>query len=136
MADSTFKRFVEVGRVVLLKSGPHAGKIAVIAEIIDHNRAIIDGPTTGVPRHAFPYRHLTLTQFRLPKLPRGAGSGAISKQLTAEDIVEKWNKAPWATKRAAVEKRKSLNDFERFKTFVAKKGRRDVVRKAIKAAKA
>lgn len=24
--------------VVLLRSGPHAGKIAVIAEIIDHNR--------------------------------------------------------------------------------------------------
>lgn len=55
LQDSTFKRFVEVGRgtidydlcraegakvliVVLLKSGPSAGKIAVIAEIIDHNR--------------------------------------------------------------------------------------------------
>lgn len=35
---STFKRFVEVGRVVLLKQGPSEGKIAVISEIIDHNR--------------------------------------------------------------------------------------------------
>lgn len=35
---STFKRFVEVGRVVLVNDGPSAGKIAVIAEIIDHNR--------------------------------------------------------------------------------------------------
>lgn len=78
---------------------------------------------------------MTLTQFRLTKLPRGAGSGVILKHLTTEGIVDKWNKAAWATKRAAVEKRKSLNDFERFKTFVAKKGRRDVVRKSIKAAK-
>ncbi|KAF9652382.1 hypothetical protein BDM02DRAFT_3266443 [Thelephora ganbajun] len=134
-SESTFKRFVEVGRVVLLRSGPHAGKTAVIAEIIDHNRAIIDGPATGIPRHAFPYRHLTLTPFRLPKLPRGAGSGTVLKQLTSEGIVEKWNKSTWATKRTAIEKRKSLNDFERFKTFVAKKSRRDVVRKSVKAAK-
>lgn len=33
-----FKRFVEVGRVVLVNDGPSAGKLAVIAEIIDHNR--------------------------------------------------------------------------------------------------
>ena len=99
-------------------------------------QAIVDGPATGVPRHAFPYRHLTLTPFRLPKLPRGAGSGTVLKQLKNEGIVEKWSKSTWATKRAAVEKRGSLNDFERFKTFVAKKARRDVVRKGIKAAKA
>jgi hypothetical protein len=37
-APSTFKRFVEVGRVVLVNDGPNAGKLAVIAEIIDHNR--------------------------------------------------------------------------------------------------
>ena len=35
---STFKRFVEVGRVVLVNEGPSAGNLAVIAEIIDHNR--------------------------------------------------------------------------------------------------
>ena len=35
---STFKRFVEVGRVVLVNEGPSAGKLAVIVEIIDHNR--------------------------------------------------------------------------------------------------
>ncbi|KIJ89604.1 hypothetical protein K443DRAFT_158983 [Laccaria amethystina LaAM-08-1] len=44
--ESNFKRFVEIWQVVLLKSGPFSGKIAVIAEIIDHNRTIIDGSTT------------------------------------------------------------------------------------------
>jgi large subunit ribosomal protein L14e len=61
--ESNFKRFVEVGRgearisafhecklmylpVVLLKSGPHAGHIAVIAEIIDHNR--VSGLIAGI----------------------------------------------------------------------------------------
>ncbi|CAL1708413.1 unnamed protein product [Somion occarium] len=134
--ESTFKRFVEVGRVVLLKSGPYEGHIAVIAEIIDHNRAIIDGPTTGVPRQSFPYRHLTLTPLKLSKLPRAAGTGVVRKNIEADGIVEKWNKSSWAQRRAAIEKRRSLNDFERFAVMLAKKARGDRVRKAIKAAKA
>ncbi|KAJ3852059.1 ribosomal protein L14-domain-containing protein [Lentinula lateritia] len=134
--DSTFKRFVEVGRVVLLKSGPYAGKIAVVAEIIDHNRAIIDGPTTSVPRQSFPYKHLTLTPLALTKLPRGSRSGTIKKHLEKEGTLTKWNNSEWAKKRAAVEKRRSLNDFARFSVMLEKKKRRDGVRKAVKALKA
>ncbi|EPQ53804.1 60S ribosomal protein L14, partial [Gloeophyllum trabeum ATCC 11539] len=131
---SVFKRFVEVGRVVLLNSGPHAGQIAVIAEIIDHNRAIIDGPLTNVPRQSFPYRHLTLTPLVLTKLPRGAGTGVIRKQLEKEATLDKWANSAWAKKRAAVQKRRTLSDFERFKVMLLKKSRRDVVRKAVKKA--
>ncbi|KAJ3751167.1 ribosomal protein L14-domain-containing protein [Lentinula detonsa] len=134
--DSTFKRFVEVGRVVLLKSGPYTGKIAVIAEIIDHKRAVIDGPTTSVPRQSYPYKHLTLTPLALTKLPRGSRSGAIKKQLEKEDTLTKWNNSEWAKKRAAVEKRRGLNDFARFSVMLEKKKRRDGVRKAVKASKA
>ncbi|OCH86308.1 60S ribosomal protein L14 [Obba rivulosa] len=129
--ESNFKRFVEVGRVVLLNAGPYEGRIAVIAEIIDHNRAIIDGPTTGVPRQSFRYRHLSLTPFVLTKLPRGARSGAIRKQLEKEGTVAKWEASSWAQKRAAIAKRRSLNDFARFQVMLAKKQRRDQVRKTL-----
>lgn len=37
-SESTFKRYVEVGRVVLISDGPFEGKLATIVEIIDHNR--------------------------------------------------------------------------------------------------
>jgi large subunit ribosomal protein L14e len=143
-------------QVVLLKSGPHAGRIAVIAEIIDHNRvirlgvalpstiwadiqtrqAIIDGPTTGVPRQSYPYKHITLTPLALTKLPRGAGSGVIRKQLEKEATIAKWEQSSWARKRAAVEKRRSLNDFGRFSVMLAKKVRRDMVRKNLVKARA
>ncbi|KAK7437382.1 hypothetical protein VKT23_018627 [Stygiomarasmius scandens] len=129
---SNFKRFVEVGRVVLLTSGPSAGKIAVIAEIIDHNRAIVDGPLSSVPRQAFPYKHMILTNIALTKLPRAAGTGVIKKQMEAEAIVTKWNNSAWAKKRAAVEARRSLNDFGRFSVMLEKKRRRDQVRKSLK----
>ncbi|KAG6917496.1 hypothetical protein DXG01_002360 [Tephrocybe rancida] len=135
MPESNFKRFVEVGRVVLLKAGPYSGKIAVIAEIIDHNRAIIDGPNTSVPRQSYPYKHLSLTPLKLAGLPRAAGTGTVHKVAAKEAIVEKWEKSSWAQKRAAVEKRRSLNDFGRFSVMLAKKQRRDVVRKAVFKAK-
>ncbi|KAK7033636.1 hypothetical protein VNI00_012636 [Paramarasmius palmivorus] len=134
--SSNFKRFVEVGRVVLLKSGPYAGKIAVIAEIIDHNRAIIDNPLSNVPRQAFPYKHLVLTPLTVSTLPRGATTGIVKKYLEKEATLEKWQKSSWAQKMAAVEKRRALNDFGRFKVMVEKKQRRDLVRKAVKKTKA
>ena len=139
--------------MVLLKTGPYEGRVAVIAEIIDHNRvrsfdffesrrnrlrhfeqAIIDGPTTGVPRQSFPYRHLILTPLKLTKLPRGAGTGAVKKLIESEAIIQKWEKSSWAQKRAAVAKRRSLTDFERFTVMLAKKARSDQVRKSVKAA--
>ncbi|KAF9056998.1 translation protein SH3-like domain-containing protein [Panaeolus papilionaceus] len=131
MTESNFKRFVEVGRVILIKSGPAAGKIAVIVEIIDQNRAIIDGPTTDVPRQSFPFKHVTLTPFKLAALPRAAGSSTVKKYLEKEGVVEKWNQSTWAQKRVAVEKRRSLNDFARFNVLLLQKQRRDVVRKAL-----
>ncbi|KAL5514357.1 hypothetical protein ACEPAG_2445 [Sanghuangporus baumii] len=118
---STFKRFVEVGRVVLLNSGESEGKIAVIVEIIDHNRAIVDNPLTDVPRQAFRYRHMTLTPLTVPKLPRGAGSGVVKKRLEAGKILEKWTNSPWAKRIDAVKKRRGLNDFGRFKAMVQRK---------------
>ncbi|EDR01236.1 60S ribosomal protein L14, partial [Laccaria bicolor S238N-H82] len=111
--ESNSKRFVEVGRVVLLKSVPFSGKIAVIAEIIDHNRAIIDGPTTGVPRQPSPYKHLTLTPLKLSGLPRGAGTKKVRKEVEKEAIVDKWDTSSWAQKRIAVQKRLALTDFGR-----------------------
>ncbi|KAK9768770.1 hypothetical protein K7432_000291, partial [Basidiobolus ranarum] len=75
MTQDSFKRIVEVGRVVLLNHGPEAGKLAVIVEILDHNRAIVDGPTTGVSRQAYAYRRLTMTPLVVKRLPRWVGSG-------------------------------------------------------------
>jgi hypothetical protein len=33
-----YKRFVEIGRVVLVNNGPDAGKLAVIVDVLDQNR--------------------------------------------------------------------------------------------------
>jgi large subunit ribosomal protein L14e len=88
-----------------------------------------------VPRQSYPYKHLTLTPLRLTKLPRAAGTGVVRKQVEAEGVVEKWEKSAWAQKRASVEKRRALTDFQRFVVMIAKKRRSDSVRKSVRAAK-
>ncbi|EIW71135.1 50S small subunit ribosomal protein L14e [Tremella mesenterica] len=127
---SNFKRFVEVGRVVLVNEGPSAGKLAVIVEIIDHNRALIDGPTTSVPRQPFSYRNLILTPYTLARLPRGAGSGPVKKAIEKAGVMEKWEASGWAKKLAARQLRTTSNDFDRFQIQLAKRARRDLVSKA------
>ncbi|GAA5962349.1 hypothetical protein JCM5350_000384 [Sporobolomyces pararoseus] len=134
-SDTTFKRYVEVGRVVLVNDGPSAGKLATIVEIIDHNRALIDGPSTGVPRQSFTYRRLVLTPYVLKKLPRAAGTSTVKKVFDASEVVAKWEKSAWAQKRKATEQRRNLSDFDRFNVMLLKKQRRRLVQAAAAKAK-
>ncbi|KAN0059630.1 hypothetical protein ACQY0O_008199 [Thecaphora frezii] len=136
MGAQSFKRYVEVGRVVLLNDGPNEGKLAVVAEIIDHNRAIIDGPSTGVERQAFAYKHLTLTPFVVKALPRAAGTSTVKKYFEKENIAERWANSAWAKKRAAFQTRRAGSDFDRFQVAQLKKQRRHVLQPAVKKASA
>ncbi|CAG8580094.1 5085_t:CDS:2 [Funneliformis caledonium] len=129
--NRAFKRLVEVGRVVFIDSGEDAGKLAVIVEIIDHNRALIDGPSTGVARHAHAFRGMTLTDLVVRGFPRGAGSKIIKKYFDKEDILIKWNKSTWARKLDNRTRRAALTDFDRFKLLKFKKQRRFIVQSEI-----
>ncbi|CAG8628346.1 12670_t:CDS:2, partial [Dentiscutata heterogama] len=125
--SSSFKRFVEVGRVVFINYGEDAGKLAVIVDIIDHNRALIDGPTTGVARHSHAFRRLTLTDLVIKGFPRGGRSSIVRKYFEKEEILEKWNQTAWAKKLENRKKKAALTDFDRFKLLKLKKQRRRVV---------
>ncbi|QEU59409.1 Rpl14b/Rpl14a [Kluyveromyces lactis] len=123
-------RLVEVGRVVLVKQGQSAGKLATIVEIIDQKRALIDGPTTGVPRQAINLGQVVLTPLTFT-VPRGAKSATISKKWAAAGVSEKWATSSWAKKIAQRERRAALSDFERFQVLVLKKQKRYAVKKAV-----
>ncbi|EAW08744.1 60S ribosomal protein eL14 [Aspergillus clavatus NRRL 1] len=138
MADIDVKvaqwKLVEVGRVVLIRSGPFTGKLAAVVEIIDHKRVLVDGPSTEenkiVPRHALPLAHVTLTHFVIPKLPRAAGTGPVKKLWEKNEIDGKWAKTSIAQKTDRAERRKNLTDFERFKVLRLRKQARYEVQKA------
>ncbi|ORY79095.1 60S ribosomal protein L14 [Protomyces lactucae-debilis] len=129
-----FKRFVEVGRVVYFTNGPYTGKLAVISEIIDHNRALIDGPETEVPRHVASYNTLTLTPYIVAGLPRSAKSTAVSKFWKKSGVQAKFDASAYAKKLAARKTRAGLSDFQRFQVMKLRKQRKYEV--AVKASKA
>jgi len=126
-APTTFGRFVEHGRVVLLPKGPSAGKLAAIVEIIDHRRVLIDSP--DVPRQAIALKNVVLTPIVIPKLPRAAGSTPVSKAWEKAGVKAKWDESAWAKKMVSTERRKALNDFERFQVMILRKERRSAISK-------
>ncbi|CEP24977.1 60S ribosomal protein L14-B [Cyberlindnera jadinii] len=140
-------RLVEVGRVVLVNKGQYKGKLATIVEIIDHKRvsfrlrerrerervcvcALVDGPTTGVPRQSISLAHVVLTPLTY-SVPRGARTATVAKKFTAAGVSEKWAQSSWAKKIAQRETRRGLSDFDRFKVLVLKKQQRFAVKKAL-----
>jgi large subunit ribosomal protein L14e len=63
-----YKRFVEIGRVVLISYGPDTGKLCTIVNVLDHNRVLVDGPEpiTGVHRHELNIKRIMLTDIVVP----------------------------------------------------------------------
>ncbi|CAI4045023.1 hypothetical protein SKDZ_08G0400 [Saccharomyces kudriavzevii ZP591] len=123
-------RLVEVGRVVLIKNGQSAGKLAAIVEIIDQKKVLIDGPKAGVPRQAINLGQVVLTPLTFT-LPRGARTATVSKKWAAAGVCEKWATSSWAKKIAQRERRAALTDFERFQVMVLRKQKRYTVKKAL-----
>lgn len=83
-----------------------------------------------MPRQSIAYRKLILTPYTIAKLPRGAGSAAVRKAFDKSGVSEKWESSAWSKKLAARKVRKDSSDFDRFQVMLAKKSRRDAVRKA------
>jgi large subunit ribosomal protein L14e len=52
-------------------------KIAVIVDIADDHRVLLDGPTTGVAREMYPLKRITCTNIKVPIL-RGARTGTLT----------------------------------------------------------
>lgn len=62
-----------------------------------------------------------MTPFIIPKLPRAAGTGPVRKAWQANEIDGKWAKSNYAQKAERADRRKNLNDFERFKVMRLRK---------------
>ncbi|KAI2652929.1 60S ribosomal L14 [Labeo rohita] len=130
-AIMVFKRFVEIGRVAFVAFGPHEGKLVVIIDVIDQNRALVDGPCTEVRRQAMPFKCLQLTDFVI-KVPHGARQKYVRRAWEKAEINKKWEESNWAKKIEAKKKRAAMSDFDRFKVMLAKKMRNRIIKQEVK----
>lgn len=85
----------------------------------------MDGPSKiegqAVPRSAIALSTVSLTPLVIPRLPKSAGTGPVSKLWEKEEIDKKWSESGTAKKREQQIRRKNLTDFERFKVMRYKK---------------
>merc|ERR1711924_230215 len=72
-----FTRFVQNGRVCLVNFGSDTGKLVTIVDVVDQNRAVVYGPTSGVPRQIMGYKRLNLTDIKID-----IGRGCKARLLT------------------------------------------------------
>ncbi|CAN6904937.1 unnamed protein product [Brassica oleracea var. botrytis] len=112
-----FKRYVEIGRVALVNFGKDYGKLVVIVDVVDQNRALVDAP--DMERIQMNLKRLSLTDIvidinRVPK------KKILIEAMEKADVKNKWEKSSWGRKLIVQKRRAALNDFDRFQIMLAK----------------
>jgi len=117
-----FNNFVEIGRVALIIYGPLDGKLCTIIDVVDANKALVDGPTpiTGVKRQMIPFKHLRLTNIKV-NIQRQPREKTLKKAWADADVLAKWESSAPGQKIAKRTTRANLSDFDRFKVMVLRK---------------
>ncbi|KAF5738558.1 60S ribosomal protein L14-1 [Tripterygium wilfordii] len=112
-----FKRYVEIGRVALVNYGKDYGRLVVIVDVLDQNRALVDAP--DMIRTQMNFKRLSLTDIKIEinRVPRKKN---LIEAMEKADVKNKWENSSWGRKLIVQKRRASLNDFDRFKIMLAK----------------
>ena len=132
-----FRRFVEVGRVIVINYGPLTGKLAIIVDILTTTKVIIQGLKGGVRRQELSLRRVTLTDYKI-NIKRGAKREEVFKAIEEYKLEEKFKNSTFAKKCELRQKRANLTDFDRFKVMRLRQRRavlRNMATKGIKKQK-
>ncbi len=108
-----FTKFVQVGRVVVINAGKDKTKMAVVVDILDHNRVMVEGPTTGVARQIISVKRIDLTDIMVEKMPRGCRSPTVKKCIEASGVVAAFAATPEGVAIAKDALRAKVTDFDR-----------------------
>jgi len=113
------KHLVEIGRVAYIGYGRNAGKPVAIVDVIDANRALVDGPCSKVKRQPIRFKRLRLTKHKL-SFDHSAPSRIVAKEWEKNEITKKWKEGFQFKQLLADRRRKDLSDFGRFKVYKLK----------------
>ena len=121
--------YVRVGRLVRIRRGPRENKVAVITDIIDSNRVLVENPEDKkMWRHVQNIKNIEPTKFVTP-LARNAKTVAVKSAMESKSILAKWSKTGASKKIEAAKAIAASTDFERYQLRVAKRSRAHWARK-------
>lgn len=113
----SFKAFVEIGRVCVISHGKDFGKLVVIADVVDQNRALCDAP--GMVRQVINFKQLAVTPMKI-EIPRIAKKKVMSAAWKEADVDGKFAASAWGKKLAARSAKAAMTDLDRYKAKAAK----------------
>ncbi|KAH8495601.1 hypothetical protein POPTR_010G069900v4 [Populus trichocarpa] len=123
-----FKRYVEIGRVGLVNYGKEYGRIVVIVDVIDQNRALVDAP--DMVRSQMNFKRISLTDIKID-INRVPKKKALIEAMEKADVKNKWENSSWGRRLIVQKRRAALNDFDRFKLMLAKIKRGGLIRQEL-----
>ncbi|GMY06300.1 60S ribosomal protein L14-1 [Fagus crenata] len=123
-----FRRFVEIGRVALVNYGKEYGRLVVIVDVLDQNRALIDAP--DMVRTQMNLKRLSLTDIKID-IKRIPKKKTLVEAMEAADVKNKWENSSWGRKLIVQKRRAALSDFDRFKLMLAKIKRGGIIRQEL-----
>ena len=112
---------LELGRVVYINFGPLAGKPAVVVDIVNGSKVVIDGPGLDIDRQVISIRRLELTKFRLGNFNKNDKRSDLKKKIEEFDLLNRFNSSGIGKRIVKQQKRAALTDFDRFKVMVLKR---------------
>ena len=123
---------VQIGRVALVNYGADAGKLVIILDIVDEQRALVTGTNDkSLSRQTIVIRNLSLTKLTA-NITRGMKCKKARAICTKANIDADFAKSSWAQKLSRSAKRANLNDFDRFKVMLLRKKRSAIIKAALK----
>ena len=123
-----FKRFVEIGRVIIINYGPLRNKLAVVVDVLSTTKLLIDG--VQVRRQELSLNRVTLTDIKID-IERSANHAAVVKAYNEGKVEENFQKTSFAKKLAVRNIRRNLTDFDRFKVMRLRQKRAVLRNKAL-----
>ncbi|KAI5057644.1 hypothetical protein GOP47_0027659 [Adiantum capillus-veneris] len=82
-----FRCYVKIGRVAMVNYGPNYGKLVVIGDVVDQDRALVDAP--GMVHGAMDFKRLSVTDL-VVEIPRMPKKKQLADAIEAADIHNKW----------------------------------------------
>ncbi|KRX43643.1 60S ribosomal protein L14 [Trichinella murrelli] len=130
--NGIFDVLVQIGRVIYIARGRERGKLAVIVNVVDGNRALVDGP--GLKRQMINFKNMLLTKMTL-KITHYDKTKAIIAAWEKANINELWSKTKLAQSRRRRALRAKMSDFDRFKLMKAKQARNRILKREFERVK-
>lgn len=121
------KHLVEIGRIAYIGYGRNSGKPAAIVDVIDQNRALIDGPCSKVVRQPIRFKRLRLTKHKI-NIDHSAPTRVVKREWEKDEITKKWKEGFQFKKLVADNRRKDLSDYGRFKVYKLKQKYNQIVK--------